>query len=70
VKDAWELWPHYNNTSTKFVITTTKQNHKVRSDNISEVATAAAGKVDTLLIEAELQIPGMIINGSIEKRFN
>jgi hypothetical protein len=26
------------------------------SDNISEVATAAAGKVDTLLIEAELQI--------------
>jgi hypothetical protein len=44
----------YNNTIDKFVMTTIKQNHKVQEDNISEVATAAAaGKVDTLLIEAE-----------------
>jgi hypothetical protein len=44
---------YYNNT-IKFVMTTTKQNHMVWSDNLSEVATAAVtGKVDTLLIEAE-----------------
>jgi hypothetical protein len=40
------------------------------SDSISEVAAAAAaGRVDTLIIEANLQIPGKIIpdTGSIEK---
>ncbi len=40
------------------------------SDSISEVAAAAAAsRVDTLMIEANLQIPGKIIsdNGSIEK---
>jgi hypothetical protein len=59
-----ELWPYYNNTIDKIC----DDYHQAKSqglgsDNISEVATAAAaGKVDTLLIEAELQIPGMIIN--------
>jgi hypothetical protein len=55
--------------SIKFVMTTTAKITWFRN-NLSEVATAAVtGKVDTLLIEAELQIPGMIINdvGSIEK---
>lgn len=40
------------------------------SDSISDVALAAAeGRVNTLIIEADLQIPGKIINdnGSIEK---
>jgi len=40
------------------------------SDSISDVAAAAAaGRVDTLMIEANLQIPGKIISdtGSIEK---
>jgi hypothetical protein len=45
------------------MITTAAKSHGLGSDNLSEVATAAVtGKVDTLLIEAELQIPGMIIN--------
>jgi hypothetical protein len=29
VKDAWGVEPYYNNTIDKFVMTTTKQNHKV-----------------------------------------
>jgi hypothetical protein len=50
-----ELWsPIIITPSTKFVITTTSKITRLGSDNISEVATAAAaGKVDTLLIEAE-----------------
>jgi hypothetical protein len=70
VKDAWELWSPIITPSTKFVMTTTKKSQGTGSDNISEVATAAAaGKVDTLLIEAEPKF-GMIINdaGSIEKK--
>jgi hypothetical protein len=72
VKGAWGVMePYYNNTIDKIC----DDYHQAKSqgigrDNISVVATAAAaGKVDTLLIEAELQIPGMIINdvSSIEK---
>jgi hypothetical protein len=63
--------PYYNNTIDKICDDYHQaKSHGLGSDNLSEVATAAVtGKVDTLLIEAELQIPGMIINdvGSIEK---
>jgi hypothetical protein len=45
---------YYNNTIDKIVMTTTKaKSQGLGSDNLSEVAAAAAGKVDTLLIEAE-----------------
>lgn len=72
VKGAWGVMePYYNNTIDQICDEYNQaKSQGIGSDNISEVATAAAaGKVDTLLIEAELQIPGMIINdsGSIEK---
>jgi hypothetical protein len=41
--------------STKFDHYHQAKSQGTGSDNISEVATAAAGKVDTLLIEAELK---------------
>lgn len=65
VKRAWKVMePHYiatiDNACDEY------QQAKSRgagSDSISEVTTAAlAGKVDTLLIEADRQIPGQIIN--------
>jgi hypothetical protein len=72
VKSAWGVMePYYNNTIDKICDDYHQaKSHGLGSDNLSEVAAAAVtGKVDTLLIEAELQIPGMIINdvGSIEK---
>lgn len=72
VKHAWKVMePYYNENIAKIC----NEYHQAKSkdtasDNISEVAVAAAaGKVDTLLIESEIQIPGKIINetGSIEK---
>jgi hypothetical protein len=72
VKRAWEaMEPYYNDTINKIC----DDYHQAKSqglgsDTISEVAAAAAaGKVDTLLIEAGFQIPGKITNdmGSIEK---
>jgi hypothetical protein len=50
---------------------TIKQNQSTGSDNMNEIAAAAAaGRVETLLIEAALQIPGKITSdtGTIEKR--
>jgi hypothetical protein len=72
VKVAWGIMePYYNDTINKIC----DDYHQAKSqglgsDNLSEVAAAAtAGRVHTLLIETEIQIPGMIINdvGSIEK---
>lgn len=72
VKHAWKVMePYYNENIAKICNEYDQAKSKdTASDNISEVAVAAAaGKVDTLLIESELQIPGKIINetGSIEK---
>ncbi|MDQ3050281.1 MAG: hypothetical protein M3Q95_05295 [Bacteroidota bacterium] len=72
VKRAWKVMePYYNNTidkaSDKYQQAKSKGNG---SDSIIDVAAAAAaGRVDTLMIEANRQIPGKIINdtGSIEK---
>jgi hypothetical protein len=72
VKSAWEVMePYYNETIDKIC----DEYHQAKaqglgSDDLNEVAAAvAAGKIDTLLIEAQLEIPGMIINdaGSIKK---
>jgi hypothetical protein len=57
VKDAWGVMDLYNNTINKIC----DDYHQAKSqglgsDNLSEVATAAAaGKVHTLLIETELK---------------
>ncbi|CAM2970449.1 baeRF3 domain-containing protein [Flavobacterium frigoris] len=72
VKHAWKVMePYYNENIAKICNEYDQAKSKdTASDNISEVAVAAAaGKVDTLLIESEIQIPGKIINetGSIEK---
>jgi hypothetical protein len=72
VKRAWQaMEPFYNDTINKICEDYHQaKSQGIASDNVSEVAAAAAaGKVDTLLIEAKFQIPGKIINdtGSIEK---
>jgi len=69
---AWKVMePYYNG----IIETTCDVYHEAKSkgtgsDSISDVAAAAAlGRVDTLIIEADRQVPGKIINetGSIEK---
>jgi hypothetical protein len=71
-KRAWNVMePYYNGIIEKAcnVYQQAKSNGN-GSDNINDVAEAAAyGRVDTLIIEANRQIPGKIINetGSIEK---
>lgn len=72
VKDAWKIMePYYNGIIDKACDVYQQAKSKdTGSDSISDVAAAAAaGRVDTLLIEADRQIPGKIINasGSIEK---
>ncbi len=71
-KRAWKVMePYYNGIIDKAceVYQQAKAN-STGSDSISDVAAAAAaGRVDTLMIEADRQIPGKIISetGSIEK---
>jgi hypothetical protein len=72
VKRAWKVMePYYNGIINKACDVYQQAKSKgTGSDIISDVAAAAtAGKVDTLMIEADRQIPGKIINdtGSIEK---
>lgn len=72
VKRAWEFMePYYNDIiDTACNVYQEAKSKNTGSDNISEVATAAAaGKVQTLIIEADRQIPGRVISdtGSIEK---
>ncbi len=72
VKRAWKVMePYYNGIIDKACDVYQQAKSKgTGSDIISDVAAAAtAGKVDTLMIEADRQIPGKIINdtGSIEK---
>ena len=72
VKRAWEVMePYYIGTIDKAcdVYHEAKSKGNV-SDGLSDIAVAAAaGRVDTLMIEADRQIPGKIINktGNIEK---
>ena len=72
VKRAWKVMePYYKGIIDKAcdVYQEAKSKGTV-SDSISDIAVAAAaGRVDTLMIEADRQIPGKIINktGSIEK---
>jgi peptide subunit release factor 1 (eRF1) len=72
VAHAWKVMePHYHASIDKIC----DEYHQAKSkgtgsDSLSEVAAAAAaGRVDTLLIEAARQIPGKITNatGTIEK---
>jgi len=70
-KRAWEVMePYYNSIIDKACDVYQQEKSKgTGSDHISDVAkAAAAGRVDTLMIEANRQIPGKIINstGSIE----
>jgi len=72
VKRAWKVMePYYNGIIDKACDVYHQAKSKCTgSDSISDVAeAAAAGRVDTLMIEADRQIPGKIINnsGSIEK---
>ncbi|MGV8880462.1 MAG: hypothetical protein ACOH2A_15700 [Sphingobacteriaceae bacterium] len=72
VKRAWKVMePYYNGIINKACDVYQQAKSKgMGSDDISDVAAAAAaGRVDTLLIEANRQIPGKVINdtGSIEK---
>jgi len=72
VKRAWEVMePYYNGIIDKACDVYQQAKSKgTGSDSISDVAAAAAaGRVDTLMIEADRQIPGKILNdtGSIEK---
>lgn len=72
VKRAWKVMdPYYNDIIDKacdeFQLAKSKDKG---TDNLKDVASAAAaGRVETLIIEANRQIPGKIINdtGSIEK---
>ncbi len=71
-KRAWEIMePYYNGIIEKACDEYHQAKSKgLGSDRISDVASAAAAsRVDTLLIEADLQIPGKIVGdkGSIEK---
>jgi hypothetical protein len=71
-KRAWKVMePYYNGIIDKACDVYQQAKSKgIGSDNISDIAAAAAaGRVDTLMIEADLQIPGKIISdtGSIEK---
>lgn len=71
-KRAWKVMePYYNGIIDKACDVYQQAKSKgTGSDSISDVAAAAAaGRVDTLIIEADRQIPGKIINdtGSIEK---
>ena len=71
VKHAWKVMePYYNGIIDKACdIYQEAKSKGTGSDSISDVAAAAAaGRVDTLIIEADRQIPGKISNtGIIEK---
>lgn len=72
VKRSWKVMePYYNGIIDKVCdVYQQAKSQGTGSDSVSDVAAAAAaGRVDTLMIEADRQIPGKITddNGNIEK---